>query len=85
MSEWLFFNTKWANLQLSLLEQPTFWYKTNMLSWTFIVIAQWNNSLQVDMLKVVLNTFYPSMVYWDQQILHSLILDIQWNIRMNYW
>jgi hypothetical protein len=25
-------------------------YKTNMLSWIFIVQAQWNNSLRVDML-----------------------------------
>ena len=25
-------------------------HKTNMLSWIFILLAQWNNSLQVDML-----------------------------------
>jgi len=32
--------------------------KLNMLSWIFIVLAQWNNSLRVDM------SLHPDALFW---------------------
>ena len=56
MSEWLSFNDTWAIFQLYHFENKldlmmiSSMYLTNILSWIFIVLAQWKNSLWVDML-----------------------------------
>jgi hypothetical protein len=58
MSEWLLFNTNSAIFQLyhgeiklifSEMMMRSTLYQTNTLSWIFIVLTHWNNSLQIDM------------------------------------
>jgi hypothetical protein len=58
MSEWLLFNANSAIFQLYHGENKLIFnemmmrsalYQTNTLSWIFIVLAPWNNSLQIDM------------------------------------
>ena len=55
-SELLLFNTKWAMFQPYYgenklhINEKTVMYTLYMISWILIVLAQWNKSLQVDML-----------------------------------
>jgi hypothetical protein len=53
VSEWLLFNANSAIFQLyhdeNKLIVNEIMYKTNTLSWIFIVLAHWNNNLRVDM------------------------------------
>ena len=57
LSDWLLFNANSAIFQLYHSENKLIFnkmmmrsalYSTNMLSWIFIVLAHWNNSLRID-------------------------------------
>jgi hypothetical protein len=58
MYEWLLFNSNSAIFKLyhgknkfifdEMMMRSALYY-TNMISWNFIVISYWNNSLQIDM------------------------------------
>ena len=45
-------------------------HKTNMLSWIFLLLAQWNNSLQVDML---LHSTWTHVPDWLIDVKHQSI------------
>ena len=69
MSEWLLFDTKWANFSYIIREQITFrwddvWF---VLDQIFIELAHWNNSSQIDML------FHSDTLSWFQ-LNQSLLL-----------
>ena len=69
VSEWLLFNANSAIFQLHngknkfdfdemMIMTMSALYLTNMLSWIFIMLAHWNNSLQVDML------LHSDILFW---------------------
>jgi len=53
LSEWVIFQLYHGKNKIIFNEMmmKSSLYKTNTLSWIFIVLAHWNNSLQIDMLS----------------------------------
>jgi hypothetical protein len=74
VSEWLLFNTNWAIYQVyhdenKLIFNEMMMRSARLLSWIFIVLAHWNNSLWIDMWPY-LNTL---SWFWANQSLLLLL------------